>query len=44
VEDLVRQASPSSTESLQRDMDDRATTIVSGIVQSLRGASSVIGH
>ena len=44
VSDLVRQASSSTSESLRRDIDDRATTIVSGIVQSLRATSSITGH
>jgi len=44
VDDIVRATSPSSTASLERDIGDRATTIVSGIVQSLRATSSITGH
>jgi len=44
VEDILRQSPPFSTESLQGDIDNRATTIVSGIVQSLRITSSVAGY
>lgn len=44
VEEMVRASSVSSTASLERDVDDRATSIVSGIVQSLRATSSATGY
>jgi len=44
VDDLVRRTSQSASDSLERDIDVRATTIVSGIVQSLRPTSSITGY
>ena len=44
VDDLVRRTSPSTTDSFERDIDVRATTIVSGIIQSLRPTSSITGY
>ena len=44
VEELVWRSSHSSTESLHGDVADRATTMASGAVQSLRATTSIVGH
>jgi len=44
VDDIVRAATPSITSSLERDIDIRTTTAVSGSVPYLHAATTIVGH